>query len=344
MMRPQTEAELAEMIAGAEAPLEIRGGGTRPFGRVSGEVLDTRGLCWVRLYEPAAMTLVVGAGTPLAEVEALLAAEGQMLPFEPYGAAGSTIGGVVAGNVSGPRRIQAGACRDSLIGVRFVDGTGAIVKNGGRVMKNVTGYDLVKLMAGSWGTLGVLSELSFRVLARPQALATVAVECAAEAAPALLARALGSPFDVSGAGWVSGHVSGRAVMRVEGLAGSVAYRAQRLAELVGGAQVAFDWAELSPLRLAGAADLWCFSVKPSEAAGVIARLGVPVMLDWGGGRIWARVAGDARALARPYSGHATRHSMGAHAFEPEAEALSAIGRELRQRFDPYAIFNQGRML
>ncbi len=158
-MRPESEAELAEMLRRAEAPVVVRGGGTRGVGRPgTGEVLETGGLSGITLYEPGALTLVAGAGTPLAEIEAALAAEGQRLPFEPGDMRGllggegrSTIGGVVAANASGPRRLQAGACRDSLIGVRFVDGAGVVVKNGGRVMKNVTGYDLVKLMAGSLG-------------------------------------------------------------------------------------------------------------------------------------------------------------------------------------------------
>ncbi|MEO1308582.1 MAG: FAD-binding protein, partial [Pseudomonadota bacterium] len=187
-MTPQSEAELAEAVRSASGPLRVVGGGTRTFGEPAlGDALSTAGLNGVSLYEPGALTIVAQAGTPLAEIEATLAAENQRLPFEPPdmrallgtddAAAGgtglSTIGGAVAANASGPRRIQAGACRDSLIGVRFVDGSGDIIKNGGRVMKNVTGYDLVKLMAGSRGTLGVLTEVAFKVLPNVAAQATL---------------------------------------------------------------------------------------------------------------------------------------------------------------------------
>ncbi|GAB1364884.1 hypothetical protein MASR1M32_41200 [Rhodobacter sp.] len=181
-MRPESEAELAEAVAGTAGPVVIRGGGTRGIGVPDGAVLQTSGLSGVELYEPAALTLVVRAGTALAEVAELLATERQRLAFEPpdlravLGREGvSTIGGVAAANASGPRRVQAGACRDALIGVRFVTGRGEVVKNGGRVMKNVTGYDLVKLMAGSHGTLGVLSALSFKLQALPEAEATLVI-------------------------------------------------------------------------------------------------------------------------------------------------------------------------
>ncbi len=183
-MRPGTEEELSAIIAGAKAPLRIVGGGTRPVGRpVAGNILETSGIAGISLYEPGALTIVARAGTPLAEVEAALAVEGQRLAFEPadwrglLGTTGEpTLGGMVAANVSGPRRVQAGACRDALLGVRFVDGTGAVVKNGGRVMKNVTGYDLVKLMAGAWGTLGVLTEVSLKVLPAPESVAVLVLE------------------------------------------------------------------------------------------------------------------------------------------------------------------------
>ncbi|WBL33540.1 FAD-binding protein [Sinirhodobacter sp. HNIBRBA609] len=356
-MKVESEGQLAEAIRAASGPLDIVGGGTRPVGRGVGEVLEV-GISGISLYEPGALTLVVGAGTPLAEIEAAIAAEGQRLPFEParwgalLGVSGeSTIGGVVAANVSGPRRVQAGACRDSLIGVRYVDGAGTVVKNGGRVMKNVTGYDLVKLMAGSWGTLGVLSEVAFKLLPAAPAQASVVMDIPAGEAVAALSRALGSPYDVSGAGWLP---AVGAVVRVEGLAESVAYRAERLAALLApyGARIERDgsaaiWADLAEVRPfhGRSGDLWRFSIKPSDAPGVVARLGGEVVLDWGGGLIWALVpeGTDVRAKAAPYSGHAICLRGQAAAFEPEAAPVAALSRGLRARFDPRGILNPRRM-
>ena len=206
-------AALVRDAAGRGAALAITGGGTRGIGHaVDGEPLSSAGLTGITLYEPGALTLVVRAGTPLAEVEAALAAEGQMLPFEPWdgrpltGANGvPTVGGMVATNASGPRRIAAGACRDLMLGVRFVDGTGAVVKNGGRVMKNVTGLDLVKLMAGSHGTLGVLTEASFKVLPRPETVATLVIEgLDADTAGRAMRAAMATPCDVTGAAHAGG--------------------------------------------------------------------------------------------------------------------------------------------
>ncbi|MGB3553077.1 MAG: FAD-binding protein, partial [Jannaschia sp.] len=233
-MRPETEAELAEMLRGANGPLSVRGGATRHMPG-AGEALTTAGLSGITLYEPGALTLVARAGTPMAEIEEALAAEGQRLPFEPMdhrpllGTDGTpTIGGAVAMNVSGPRRVTVGACRDSLIGVRFVDGTGMVVKNGGRVMKNVTGYDLARLMAGARGALGVLSEVGVKVLPAAATQTTLMVpDLSVEDAVRAMSAGLTSPFEVTGAA----HDPGRREtwLRIEGLEGSVDYRAGELA-------------------------------------------------------------------------------------------------------------------
>lgn len=368
-MRPEDESELAEVVRGASAPVRIRGGGTREVGRpISGAVVETGAISGITLYEPAALTLVARAGTPLAEVVEALAAEGQRLPFEPpdwralLGTSGeSTIGGVVAANASGPRRIMSGACRDSLIGVRFVDGTGAVIKNGGRVMKNVTGYDLVKLLAGSWGTLGVLTEVSFKVLPVPESAATLLLPGIGVApAVAALAAAIGSPFEVSGAAWTEEG----AQIRIEGFAASVAYRAERLQALlapfgevvVEAGRHASDtrWAGLRDVAgLAGRpGDIWRVSVKPSDAPALVARMGAEaVALDWAGGLVWALTepGTDLRARLGAFAGHATlmRAAPETRAriapFQPEAPAIAAIATALRARFDPRHILNPGLM-
>ena len=357
-MRPVSEAELAEAVAGAAGPLLLRGGGTRTLGHSLGEVLETGGLSGVELYEPGALTLVARAGTPLAEVERVLAAERQRLAFEVPDLRGllgregiSTIGGVVAANASGPRRVQAGACRDACLGVRFVDGMGMVVKNGGRVMKNVTGYDLVKLLAGSRGVLGVLTEVSLKVQALPEAEATLVVEGLDDAAGLTALRvALGSPFDISGAA----RHSGRSLIRVEGMAGSVAYRTGRLRERVGG--------EVTVVEGEGSAKLWCavrdaaplhgkpgevwrIATLPTAAAEIVAQLGGEALWDWGGGLVWLLLdpgRGAEVAAAVAGRGHATLvKGQGGPVFPPEAPEVAALVAGLKARFDPRAILNRG---
>ncbi|MDM7933138.1 FAD-binding protein [Tabrizicola sp.] len=359
-MRPETEAELVDVILGAAGPLLVRGGGTRTIGRALGEVLETGGLSGVELYEPGALTLVVRAGTPLAEVEAVLAGDRQRLAFEPPDLRGllgregaSTIGGVVAANASGPRRVQVGACRDALLGVRFVDGAGNVVKNGGRVMKNVTGYDLVKLMAGSQGTLGVLSEVSFKVQALPEAEATLVVEGLDDVAGlAVLRKALGSPFDISGAA----REGGRSLIRVEGMAGSVTYRVGQLRALlaadvtvVEGAESADLWRRVRDVEaFAGRkGDVWRLAVVPTAAADVVAAEAGEAVWDWGGGLVWLLVAeGRAEAVRDAVAGrgHATLiRGEGTPVFPPEAAEVAALAGGLRDRFDPRNILNRGMM-
>ena len=381
-MTPATEQELAEAIRTASGNLLVKGGGTRDIGQaIDGEVLSTRGLSGVTLYEPGALTLVARAGTPLAEVEALLASEGQRLPFEPMdhrgllGTSGTpTLGGMVAANVSGPRRIQVGAARDFTLGVRFVDGTGTILKNGGRVMKNVTGYDLVKLMAGSWGTLGVMSEVSLKVGAIPETEATlVARGLDVTQAVAAMSAALGSPFDVSGAGHLDGAALGgesETRIRVEGLAASVAYRTGRLREkicagwdLAEGAESAALWQELrdvTPFRNKPG-HVWRYSVKPSDAPALTdwiarERPGAQFLYDWGGGLVWALV--DAGGALRPdhselgdqaISGHGTlvradqKSRFEVSVFEPLPRPLSRLSEGLMQKFDPHGVLNHQLM-
>ena len=356
-MRPASEVELSEMIRSAE-PLVIRGGGTRSIGAAVGAVLETGGMSGVELYEPGALTLVARAGTSLAKVEALLAAERQRLAFEVpdmralLGREGvSTIGGVVAANASGPRRVQVGACRDALLGVRFVDGAGAVIKNGGRVMKNVTGYDLVKLLAGSHGSLGVLTEVAFKVQALPEAAVTLVSERGLAEGLAALRVALGSPYDISGAGYAQGC----AMIRVEGMAGSVAYRAGALEQALGGDWQRIDggdlWQGLRDVQaFAGVAGaVWRLAVKPTEAARIITGLGLQAMVDWGGGLVWLldpTGAADVRAAVAGH-GHATLvralPGMTAAAFPPEAAGVAALTAGLRAKFDPRGIFNPGMM-
>ncbi|UWQ28296.1 FAD-binding protein [Leisingera sp. M523] len=365
MLTPQSEAELAEMLAEASGPLCIQGGGTRGLA-IDGEGLSTRGLSGVELYEPGALTLVVRAGTPVAEVEALLAAENQQLAFEPMDHRGllgtegePTIGGVIAAGVSGPRRIQAGAARDHLLGVRFVDGSGKVVKNGGRVMKNVTGYDLVKLMCGAHGTLGVLSEVSLKVLPRAEACATVAIEGADLAdAVAAMSAALGSPYDVTGAAYDPEKQT--AFVRVEGFADSAAYRCRKLVSELGGfgnPRIEDEDAGLwQGIRDAAgfhgrAGDVWRISVKPSDAVALAPRLQAEALqFDWGGGLIWALVPAGTDLRARiSVPGHATLVRAGADTrkrlgvFQPQPGPLAAISEGLRRQFDPKGILNPGLM-
>jgi glycolate oxidase FAD binding subunit len=372
---PASEDELAAHVASAAQwgrRIEIVGGGTRrALGRPveADATLSTERLNAVKLYEPHALTLVAGAGARLADVAALLAKEGQRLPFEPMdhrpllGSTGEpTLGGVVACNVSGPRRIQAGACRDSLIGVRFVDGRGTVVKNGGRVMKNVTGYDLVKLMAGSFGALGVITEVAFKLLPIPETSATLVLRGLDDArAVAALSAALGSPYDVTGAA----HVGGETLVRIEGFAASVAYRAERLRAVLSGfgaAEIENDAGERwravrDALPFAGRPGVvWRVSVKPSDGPKAVAAIHPQAAFyDWGGGLVWLLTseAGDAGAATvrdaiGRLGGHATlvRASEATRRavapFHPEPAGVEALTAALRAKFDPAGVLNPGR--
>nr|WP_044007248.1 FAD-binding protein [Jannaschia sp. CCS1] len=378
-MSPASEAELAGLVKGAQGPLRVVGGGTRSIGGVGpGEVLSLSDMVGIEMYDPGAMTLVAKAGTPLEDIEAALAAENQMLAFEPadmralLGRDGaSTIGGVVAANAAGPRRLQAGACRDALLGVRFVDGRGEILKNGGRVMKNVTGYDLVKLMAGSYGTLGVISEVALRVLPKLNG-ATLTVR--GGDALAIMTEAMMSPFDVSGAAAVPGEGT---FLRLEGLEVSVQYRVEQLSALLGKMGVvevisdpdasAALWTRLRDVTdfADGTSAVWRVSMKPSDLmTRRVPDLGgdLDVQYDWAGGLAWMRMADGAEdaqiverhgaiqaAVTANGGGHATLFkapdAVHAHvcAFQPEPPGVAALSKGLRVQFDPRGILNPGLM-
>lgn len=361
----KTETDIADAIHSATGPVRTIGGGTRPIGTPDpGEVVSTAGLSGITLYEPGALTLVAQAGTPLAQIEAALDAENQRLAFEPMdhqavlGTTGTpTIGGVVAANVSGPRRIAVGACRDFMLGVRFVDGAGQIIKNGGRVMKNVTGYDLVKLMTGSYGTLGVLTEVSLKVLPKPETSATLCISGqSVEDAIAAMSTALGSPFEITGAAHMP-TADGKTLLRIEGFAQSIAYRTEELKKLLarfGDVDVLTDvdpWPDIANVTSFADAtgDIWRLSVRPSHTAAIITALpaGSKTLLDWGGGLIWAEVpqGTDLRAKLGAFNGHATliKGTADVPTFQPEPAPLAAITAGLRAKFDPRNILNTGVM-
>lgn len=343
-MRPETEADLARIIRDARAPLSITGGATRRWpGEGGGGVLDTTGLTGVTLYEPEALTLTVRAGTALATVQDILAAEGQMLGFEPPGAPGSTMGGVVATNAAGPRRVQLGAARDALIGLRMIDGQGNLIRNGGRVMKNVTGYDLVKLMAGSRGRLGVLTELTFRTAPLPPVRATLCLpDLDAPAAIPALTSALSGAFDVAGAAWSPRH---GALIRLEGLAGSVAERASALGDRLSrfGTLTRRDddpWpCLLHPNIHDPARDTWRIICRPSAAPGLLTHLPEPLLLDWGGATMLVTLPAGELPHLPPFSGHARRITgAGPGLIPPPPPVTARLERQLRAGFDPRGIF------
>ena len=377
-MTPESESELSALVAGATRPLWIRGGGTRPVGGpVDGAEVSMSALSGVSLYEPGSLTLVAAAGTPVTEVETLLAENRQQLPFEPMDHRGllgtkgePTVGGVAAANVSGPRRITVGACRDFMIGVRFVDGRGRMIRNGGRVMKNVTGYDVVKLMAGSRGTLGVLTEVAFKVLPVAEFRAVLLLENLSDRdAMAALSAALCSPFEVSGAAHARKGLDGNPVtmIRVEGFEQSVRDRAARLRTALrsfGDFDIETDqdrtaagwrWIRDVEAFRGRKGDVWRFSVMPGAAPELVGRIDatgdLEIVYDWGGGLVWvlAPVGTDLRARAGEFRGHATlvratKETLGGiPAFHPQPERISRLSADLKRHFDPQGIFNPGLM-
>jgi glycolate oxidase FAD binding subunit len=349
--------ELSERIRAAAAAggaaLCIRGGGSKDFygNALRGELLDTRAHAGVVAYEPTELVVTARCGTPLAALEALLAEQGQMLPFEPphYGPH-ATLGGCVAAGLSGPRRASAGSVRDYVLGAKMLDGGGRLLSFGGQVMKNVAGYDLSRLLAGSLGTLGVILEVSLKLLPRPAAERTLRQSMTQAKALESLNRWGGKPLPISASAWRDGELR----LRLSGAESAVRAAAQSL----GGDALAADeaaryWAgirEQTDPFFAGDAPLWRLSL-PSTAQPVALPGGgeTEQLIEWGGAQRWLRGGVDAAAVreaAARAGGHATLFRAAekpAGAFAPLSAVAARLHRELKKTFDPAGIFNPGRL-
>ena len=397
ILKPRDAKDAEEAVVWALADgktLEIAGQGSkRGIGRPnqSDVTLDLSALSGVTLYEPEELVLSARAGTPIAEIEKLVAESGQELAFEPmdfgplFGVppGGGTIGGVIAANLAGPRRIKAGAARDHFLGVTAVSGRGETFKSGGRVVKNVTGYDLCKLMAGSYGTLGVMTDITIKTLPRAETEATVMVLGLDDAqAMAAMAEAMGSSCDVSGAahlplqtmGELKGLLGEQSVtlLRLEGVAPSVSHRVAVLAALLKSFGPVETLAEetsrsiwrtirdVRPLAEQSYQPVWRISTSPMQGAAlaqsIAAETDASHYFDWAGGLIWlgvpkSRDAGAAaiRKSVAAAGGHATliRAPAAVRAavdvFEPQAEGVATLTKRVKDSFDPKGILNPGRM-
>lgn len=395
--KPGNVAQLRDAIswaADSAAALELIGSGSkRRLGKpVQAEHgLSLAALDGILFYEPEELVLSAAAGTPLAGIEQVLASNNQMLAFEPpdYGAllggpAGqATLGGVIAANLSGSRRFKAGAARDHLLGFAGVNGSGEIIKSGGRVMKNVSGYDLCKLMAGSYGTLAALSELTIKVVPAPEVTSCLVLDgVEMPQAVKAMTMAAGSACDISGAAWLPEALAARSslldgqgpalLLRLEGFAPSVSARLKSLHTLLAafgtgrvleGESALALWRQISHVRLLNAGQgrsLWRISLPPMSGADVAAALQAmtdsELMLDQVGGVIWLAVneggnteAEFIRNTLKSCGGHATLISASAAVrasvpvFQPQPQPLRALSRRVKHSFDPLRILNPGRL-
>ncbi|HTR16849.1 MAG TPA: FAD-binding protein [Acetobacteraceae bacterium] len=395
MLCPADEAAVMAAVAAAAASgeaLRIEGNGSkasmlRPVR--AARTLSTRALTGITLHAPQELVFSARAGTPLAVIEAALAESGQHLIAEPPDLSalldsavegGQTLGGVVATNLSGPRRIAGGAMRDHVLGVRAVNGAGELFRSGGRVLKNVTGLDLCKLLTGSHGTLGVLTEVTLKVLPVAEATGSVVVAVdGAEAGVAVLSAALGSPYGVSGACFLPAAMAARlpglpardlAIVRIEEFASGAAYRLERLRtelaahgvpSLLDDAASGAVWRgvrDVVPLVPAAGEAVWRVSVRPSRGPGMLraaALVGARGFLDWGGGLVW--LTGPANAAAHAGIAHAAREAGGVwmllrapdalreavDVVPAEPEPLARIRRRVKAALDPQGILNPGRL-
>jgi glycolate oxidase FAD binding subunit len=332
-------------------PLRIRGGGTKDWygQRLDGDVLDTREYTGIVDYEPTELVITARCGTPLADIEVALAQRGQMLAFEPpHFGTGATLGGAIAAGLSGPRRATSGAVRDFVLGCTLVDGKGDVLSFGGQVMKNVAGYDVSRLLAGSLGTLGLLLDVSVKVLPRAPREATLVFDGVAEIdAIRRLNEWAGRPLPISASCWHDGVL----MVRLSGANAAVDAAIRSL----GGAAMpdcAGFWASVREQRhtfFDGDMPLWRLSV-PSTVGAIV--LGSPQLIEWGGAQRWLRAPGDAatadriRATVRAAGGHATLFRGGDKSigvFQPLAPPIARIHERLKAGFDPAGLFNPGRM-
>ncbi len=381
---PQSEAEVADAVraaADAQEPLEIVGGGTKAgLGRpvqAAGR-LDLSKLTGITLYEPGELVIAARAGTPLAEIEATLADNGQALPFEPLDPASlwgtgtaATIGGTIACNLSGPARVALGAARDSLIGVRLVNGRGEAVKAGGRVMKNVTGYDVSKLAAGSYGTLGALTEVTMKVVPVSERQVSLALDgLTPSAAVKALSAALGSPYEVIGAAWratddgaIGAETAGTALLRLQGFSHSVDYRVKELEGLLAphgpirtlpddeGLAIWRDLKTVAGIAPASTDLVWRISIAQMSAPAFLAALpnghGGRAVLDWGGGLIWLALPSDSPAAGEDGGVTAVRQAVdaagGGHATLFRAPETVRAAIDVFQPRDPVTLALSARV-
>jgi len=348
--------QFQDRVRGAAADkrtLRIRGGGTKDWygQRLEGEILDTRAYAGIVDYEPTELVITARCGTPLAEIEAALAERKQMLAFEPpHFGESATIGGTIAAGLSGPRRANSGALRDFVLGAKLLDGKGEVLTFGGQVMKNVAGYDVSRLLAGSLGTLGLLLEVSVKVLPLAYRQATLRFTMNEVDAIRKMNEWSGQPLPLSGSCWHDGVLA----LRLSGAQAAVDAAVRDLGTRHGGELMpdcAGFWADLREQRHAffgGDAPLWRLSVPSTTGA---LDLG-PQLIEWGGAQRWLRADGDAataqriRAALAGCGGHATLFRGGdknAGVFQPLAPALAKIHERLKAGFDPSNIFNPGRM-
>lgn len=323
----------------------IRGGGTKDwYGQAPrGDILDTRAYSGVVEYDPTELVITVRAGTPLAEVEEVLAQQNQALAFEPpHFGPGATVGGMVACGLSGPRRAAVGAARDFVLGVVLMDGKGEALHFGGQVMKNVAGYDVSRLLTGSLGTLGLLLEVSLKVLPKPYAETTLRLEMPEEEALRRLNEWGGQPLPISASAWCDDTL----VLRLSGAKAAVAAAQQTIGgEEVEGSDFWLAMREQSNEFFTQSNVLWRLSV-PSTAPSLA--LGEQ-LIEWGGAQRWLRSDASAesiRAAAVEAGGHATLFRGGdknVGVFQPLAPALGKIHQNMKKAFDPDGIFNPGRM-